>query len=61
METILHMGPPSYDAAAGDGAGGAAPRAPQLSPPPYVHHSGSYSLVKQLEGEGGRGPRRSRR
>ncbi|KAK3333613.1 hypothetical protein B0T19DRAFT_131126 [Cercophora scortea] len=38
METILHMGPPSE----------AKHKPPHLSPPPYVHHFDSYSLVKQL-------------
>ncbi|KAK3322245.1 hypothetical protein B0H66DRAFT_195848 [Apodospora peruviana] len=38
MDTILHMGPPEE----------AKHKPPHLTPPPYVHHFDSYSLVKQL-------------
>ncbi|KAK4217899.1 putative moz protein represents a chromatin-associated acetyltransferase [Rhypophila decipiens] len=38
METILHMGPPEE----------AKHKPPHLTPPPYIHHFDSYSLVKQL-------------
>lgn len=38
METILHMGPPDE----------AKHKPPHLTPPPYIHHFDSYSLVKQL-------------
>ena len=38
MEAVLHMAPPRQH--------------PHLSPPPYVHHFDTYSLVKQLD-EGG--------
>lgn len=53
METILHMGPP--DAGLQD-ISGAPTRPPHLSPPPYVHHFDSYSLVKQLEAGGWTNP-----
>lgn len=49
MDTILHMAPP--DTGLQD-ISGAPTRPPHLSPPPYVHHFDSYSLVKQLEGGG---------
>ncbi|KAL0930998.1 MOZ protein represents a chromatin-associated acetyltransferase [Colletotrichum truncatum] len=42
LEAILHMGPPEE----------AAKQHPHMSPPPYVHHFDSYSLVKQLAGGG---------
>ncbi|KAK0630578.1 hypothetical protein B0T17DRAFT_590048 [Bombardia bombarda] len=42
MDTILHMGPPSE----------AKHKPPHLTPPPYVHHFDSYSLVKQLTASG---------
>lgn len=47
METVLHMPPP-------EGIWTAKPeeKLPHLTPPPYVHHFDSYSLVKQLEGGG---------
>ncbi|KAK7736283.1 hypothetical protein SLS53_007118 [Cytospora paraplurivora] len=47
METVLHMPPP-------EGIWTAKPeeKPPHLTPPPYVHHFDSYSLVKQLEGGG---------
>ncbi|KAB5558051.1 hypothetical protein GE09DRAFT_1117674 [Coniochaeta sp. 2T2.1] len=53
METILHMGPP--DAGLQDVSGNPT-RPPHLTPPPYVHHFDSYSLVKQLEGGGWTNP-----
>jgi hypothetical protein len=49
METILHMNPPE---AGLQDINGQPTRPPHLSPPPYVHHFDSYSLVKQLEGGG---------
>ena len=49
METILHMGPPSPEL---QDITGTPTRPPHLTPPPYVHHFDSYSLVKQLEGGG---------
>ncbi|KAF6845436.1 MOZ protein represents a chromatin-associated acetyltransferase [Colletotrichum musicola] len=42
LEAILHMGPPEE----------VAKQHPHMSPPPYVHHFDSYSLVKQLGGGG---------
>jgi len=42
MQTILHMGPPEE----------AKHKPPYLTPPPYVHHFDSYSLVKQLSNGG---------
>lgn len=42
LEAVLHMQPPEQ----------VARQHPSMSPPPYVHHFDSYSLVKQLE-EGG--------
>ncbi|OIW33491.1 hypothetical protein CONLIGDRAFT_628396 [Coniochaeta ligniaria NRRL 30616] len=53
METILHMGPP--DSGLQD-ISGTPTRPPHLSPPPYVHHFDSYSLVKQLESGGWTNP-----
>lgn len=47
------MGPP--DAGLQD-ISGAPTRPPHLSPPPYVHHFDSYSLVKQLEAGGWTNP-----
>lgn len=44
MDAVLHMEPPE-NAKPED-------KPPHLTPPPYVHHFDSYSLVKQLE-EGG--------
>lgn len=44
MDAVLHMEPPE-NAKPED-------KPPYLTPPPYVHHFDSYSLVKQLE-EGG--------
>lgn len=49
METILHMEPPE---AGLQDINGQPTRPPHLTPPPYVHHFDSYSLVKQLEGGG---------
>lgn len=47
MDAVLHMPPPEehWTAKPED-------KPPHLSPPPYVHHFDSYSLVKQLEGGG---------
>jgi hypothetical protein len=42
MEAILRMGPPEE----------AKNKPPHLTPPPYVHHFDTYSLVKQLEAGG---------
>lgn len=50
METILHMGPPEQDTA------DTMSRPPHLTPPPYVHHFDSYSLVKHLESGGWTNP-----
>lgn len=44
MDAVLHMEPPE-NAKPED-------KPPHLTPPPYVHHFDSYSLVKQLEGGG---------
>jgi hypothetical protein len=54
LETILHMPPPpSSDQATSDSPGlGGEKTPPHLTPPPYVHHFDSYSLVKQLEDGG---------
>ncbi|KAH8668341.1 hypothetical protein BX600DRAFT_510444 [Xylariales sp. PMI_506] len=40
MDAVLHMPPPDLAAH------------PHISPPPYVHHFDSYTLVKQLEAGG---------
>lgn len=42
LEEVLHMQPPENMARQG----------PTMSPPPYVHHFDSYSLVKQLQDGG---------
>lgn len=42
LEAVLHMQPPEV----------VAKQHPAMSPPPYVHHFDSYSMVKQLQ-EGG--------
>ena len=47
------MGPP--DSGLQD-VSGMPTRPPHLTPPPYVHHFDSYSLVKQLEGGGWTNP-----
>lgn len=44
MDAVLHMGPPENVPA--------NEKPPHLTPPPYVHHFDSYSLVKQLEDGG---------
>lgn len=44
MDAVLHMEPPE-NAKPED-------KPPHLTPPPYVHHFDSYSLVKQLEDGG---------
>lgn len=54
METILHMGPPP-DADTQDRANSMT-RPPHLTPPPYVHHFDSYSLVKHLQSGGWTNP-----
>jgi hypothetical protein len=43
MATVLNMPPP-------ENIGGDRP--PHLTPPPYVHHFDTYSLVKKLDGGG---------
>jgi hypothetical protein len=45
LEAVLHMEPPQK----------VARQHPAMSPPPYVHHFDSYSLVKQLQ-DGGYSP-----
>jgi hypothetical protein len=47
MDAVLHMPPPEehWTIKPED-------KPPHLTPPPYVHHFDSYSLVKQLEGGG---------
>lgn len=47
MDAVLHMPPPEEEWAAKP-----EEKPPHLTPPPYVHHFDSYSLVKQLEGGG---------
>ncbi|KAF7543112.1 hypothetical protein G7Z17_g11003 [Cylindrodendrum hubeiense] len=42
LEAVLHMEPPEV----------IAKQVPSMSPPPYVHHFDSYSLVKQLQDAG---------
>lgn len=42
LEAVLHMQPPEK----------VAKQHPSMSPPPYVHHFDSYSLVKQLQDGG---------
>lgn len=44
MDAVLHMEPPENVKP--------QDKPPHLTPPPYVHHFDSYSLVKQLEGGG---------
>lgn len=44
MDAVLHMEPPENVKP--------EEKPPHLTPPPYVHHFDSYSLVKQLEGGG---------
>ncbi|CAN8097170.1 unnamed protein product [Discula destructiva] len=44
MDAVLHMVAPDNVPA--------AEKPPHLTPPPYVHHFDSYSLVKELEGGG---------
>lgn len=41
MDAVLHIEPPENQPA--------EEKPPHLTPPPYVHHFDSYSLVKQLE------------
>lgn len=68
MDAVLHMEPPppptpppSPEKASAADAGAGQPTPQQqddnnprhlMTPPPYVHHFDSYSLVKQLEGGG---------
>lgn len=47
MDAVLHMPPPEEHWAIKP-----EDKPPHLTPPPYVHHFDSYSLVKQLEGGG---------
>ncbi|KUI64925.1 Uncharacterized protein C27B12.07 [Cytospora mali] len=47
MDAVLHMPPPEETWTAKPEV-----KPPHLTPPPYVHHFDSYSLVKQLEGGG---------
>lgn len=42
LEAVLHMQPPEV----------VAKQHPAMSPPPYVHHFDSYSLVRQLQDGG---------
>lgn len=47
MDAVLHMPPPEETWSAKP-----EEKPPHLTPPPYVHHFDSYSLVKQLQGGG---------
>lgn len=49
LQTILHMAPPTEGL---QDITGSPTRPPHLTPPPYVHHFDSYSLVKQLQDGG---------
>jgi hypothetical protein len=42
LEAVMHMQPPEH----------VAQQHPSMSPPPYVHHFDSYSMVKRLEAGG---------
>ncbi|SPJ73600.1 uncharacterized protein FTOL_03330 [Fusarium torulosum] len=46
LEAVLHMEPPKTTATT------TARLGPTMSPPPYVHHFDTYSLVKQLQDGG---------
>ncbi|KAM0271933.1 hypothetical protein ACHAQH_008896 [Verticillium albo-atrum] len=50
LEAMLQMREPGTEEGGGDGGGGR--QHPHLSPPPYVHHFDSYSLVRQLQAAG---------